>query len=179
MAQQRKICCVRSFKLMKYVDCEIVVWKRQGGNGETRTTPKICQCFYGHTLFCHFGQIKVESESDLAAGSIYSEQRGMLWNVHILYESIRMYEHNMKEYENCTTQIIGSATAKGRSLHNAPSIRISMAALYGNVIWCTQVWAIEHWISPFQFHKARSVLKLTLGGFFSAIFVHPQSLSTC
>ena len=122
------------------IDCEIVVWNRQGGNGETRTTPKICQCFYGHTLFHHFGQIMVESESDLAAGSIYSEHRGMLLNVHILYESIQMYGHNKKEYENCTTQMIGSATAKSRSLHNAPStIRISMAALYGNLNWCTQV----------------------------------------
>ena len=82
----------------------------------------------------------VESKSDLAAGSQYCEHlKGMLLNVHILYESIRMYEHNMKEYEKCTTQIIGSATAKGRSLHNAPSIRISMAALYRNVNWCTQV----------------------------------------
>ena len=50
-----------------------------------RTTPKICQCFYGHTLFHHFGQIMVESESDLAAGSIYSEHRGMLLNVHMLW----------------------------------------------------------------------------------------------
>ena len=83
---------------MKYVDCEIVVWNGQGGNGETRTTPKICQCFYGHTLFHHFGQIMVESESDLAAGSIYSEHRGMLLNVHMLCERIQKlyYADNRK-----------------------------------------------------------------------------------